>query len=161
MWSVCVNVYHWWMTRMLFFLCESSLWSVNLLVEAKYRKYTESLIKCSICTNHNPINNLRVAEKLKVYIPSGRNTFYLFVILALFSFSHAADSKFNSVLFLLTCLYTWFKQPDNIEHRSNRKMVSFIDIEGQCHNFSFFIPKEIDCLKKRQLVFKNIKTNCI
>lgn len=65
-----------------------------------------SLMKCSICTNPNSFNNLRVAEKLKVYISSGRNAFYLFVIFALFSFSHAAESKFNSVLFLLTCLCT-------------------------------------------------------
>ena len=65
----------------------------------------ESLIKCSICTNRNPFNNLSVAEKLKVCISSGRNTFYLFLILALFSFSHAADYILKCSLFINLPMY--------------------------------------------------------
>lgn len=92
----------------------------------------ESFTKCSICTN-NPFNNVRVAEKPKVYVSSGKNTFYSCIILALFSFSHAADSKFNSVLSVLTRWCTWFKQyratwqqEDGVLHCYWRTMSSFL-----------------------------------
>lgn len=75
------------------------LWSVNSVVEGKYRKCVESLVIHSICTEHNPFDKLGVAEELEVCISSVTNTFS-FVVPAVFASSHALH--FN-VLCLSPC----------------------------------------------------------
>lgn len=139
------------------FLLWNSLQSLNLLLESKYRKYMQPLIKRSFGTNHNPLENLRAVGKLKVCVSPGRNTCLSSLLCLLFH----TRLRFHTALYLFACVLD----------RSSLTVSSTAAMEGQhlslspkdsvTYLFLYVVPKEADCSKTRQSHFKSTKTDCV
>lgn len=136
------------------FLLWNSLQSINLLLESKYRKYMQSLIKCSIGTNHNPLDNLRAVRKLKVCVSPGRNTCLSFLLCLLSD----TQLRFHTALYLFVYLTeaAWSRTA-----AMEGQYLSLSLKDSVINFYFFFVPKEIDCSKTRQSHFKSTKTDCV